>query len=183
MKVGISYGFAEGPAQAKKLIRLLKENGFNTTKRLERADIIIAHSGGCYLLPEKGKAEVVMLVGFPFWTDKNPRKGLAEKLAQEIKDLSWLRKTFFNTIYFFAWPQRWYHMYKAWQKVTLPQTSNYGSIISVRNEHDPFMHPIESEALATERGWKLHKLSGGHDDLWTNPQPYVDILLKNLKNI
>lgn len=182
MKIGISYGFAEGHMQGKQLIKLLRQNGLSVTRKLTEADAIIAHSGGCYLLPEVGKAKVVMLIGFPYWTDKHPKQGLKEKLALEIKDRYWLKKTFFNSIYFVAWPRRWYRMWHAFQGANLPKATSFSSVISIRNENDPFMHPVESEVLAQERGWKVHKLAGGHDDLWHNPEQYVDILLESLQN-
>lgn len=181
LKVGISYGFAEGPGNARRMIKFLKQSGFSITRKLHEADIIIAHSGGCFLIPENGRANIVMMIDLPYWPGKHPRIGFKEKLKLEPRDRDWLKKSLINFMYFFAWPNRWYRMYKAWGQVRVPSKANYPSIIAVRDEHDTFMHPIESEALAEKHGWHTHTLRGEHDDLWANPRPYIDILLKKLQ--
>lgn len=180
MKVGISYGFAEGPGNARLMIRLLKEQGFTITRKLSNADIIIAHSGGCFLIPENGKANFVMLIDLPYWPDKHLGLGLKEKLELEIKDMLWFKKSTVNLLYFIAWPTRWYRMWKGWKNMRIPNTANYASVLAVRNEKDTFMHPVEGEMLAAKHGWETKILSGQHDDLWENPQHYINILLQKL---
>lgn len=181
MKVGISYGFAEGRGNARRMIKLLKQNGFSITRRLAEADIIIAHSGGCFLLPAHGRANIVLLVDIPYWPDKHISKGLKEKLALEIKNQFWLKKSSLNALYFIAWPMRWYRMWRAWNNMNIP-SGEYASIVAVRNESDTFMHPVEGEVLAKKHGWETKIISGQHDDLWENPEHYVAILLEKLSN-
>lgn len=181
MRVGISYGFAEGPGNARRMIKLLKSEGFSLTRKLSKADIIIAHSGGCFLIPENGRANIVMMIDIPYWPGKHPKVGLKEKVALEVKDRDWHKKSFINIIYLIAWPRRWYRMYKAWGNMRIPSSTNYSSIIAVRDEHDTFMHPIESKVLAEKNGWQMHTIRGQHDDLWANPRPYVELLQKKLQ--
>lgn len=180
-KVAISYGWTEGPLQAKKLRAKLRESGFQVIKDQKPADIIIAHSGGCFLLPEQGKAEIVMMVGLPYWPNRHLLNSLYQKIRTETKNLGWIKKTLFNTYYLFARPRQWFRMYKAWKKVSLPRSSDYSSIICVRNRHDHFLHPIESEVLSKKHGWQHVLLDGTHDDLWLNPDKYVEILHSALR--
>jgi hypothetical protein len=54
--VCIIYGLNEGAAMGRKLVRALKEAGFTITDDSAGADIILAHSGGCYLVPPTNRA-------------------------------------------------------------------------------------------------------------------------------
>ena len=175
MKVGIIYGWSEGKWHGKLLRKELHLQGFTLTSDLTEADALIAHSGGSYLLPDNGRAGVVMLIGIPWHSTEHPLKGLMKKVKYEIKDVWWYKKTFYNTLYFLSRPLRWLKMYKAWKAKRLPKTTE-SIVIAVRNNDDHFMHPIESGVLASERGWKLKNLEGHHDDLWINPKPYVRLL-------
>jgi hypothetical protein len=49
----IYYGFSKSKLNAKGLREVLKKTGYDESDTLDTADIIIAHSGGCYLIPKK----------------------------------------------------------------------------------------------------------------------------------
>lgn len=181
MNVGIIYGWSEGKWQGKLLRRELNTQGFSVTSDIASADILIAHSGGCYLLPENGKANLVLLVGIPWHPTEHPLRGLMRKVQYEVKDLWWYKKTFFNIWYLLTRPLRWVRMYHAWKSKRLPSTSE-SIVLAVRNKNDHFMHPVDSAALATSRGWKMENLTGHHDDLWINPKPYVELIKRHLKD-
>ena len=172
-KVAIIYGWSEGPWQGKGLRQALIAASYEIINNPQEADIIIAHSGGCYMLPEKSRANLVLLVGLPYWPGRHPLESLKYKLREESKDWWWVRKTFFNTYYFFRHPLRWIKMWRAWKRFIFPPPTESMNIIVIRNELDHFMHPVKGALLATERGWHLDKVSGHHDDLWINPESYV----------
>lgn len=181
MKVCIIYGWSEGPWQGKLLRTALHKSGFSITRRAQEADIIIAHSGGCYMLPDNSRAQLVLLVGLPYWRGKHPVRSLQEKLRSELRDMWWYKKTIFNTYYFFTRPRRWVRMWQNWSKQVLPQLDNV-AVTLVRNEQDYFMHPTDSKSLADKHNWKMKTLQGLHDDIWNNPQPYVELIKDSLSN-
>ncbi len=176
MTVAIAYGWSEGPWHGKKLRRALQQAGYTATKSLAKADVIIAHSGGCFMVPDNTTAQVIMLVGVPYWPSRHPLKSLLHKVSKEKKDWRWIKKTSFNTFYQLAHSWRWVQMYKAWKRLKLPLSSS-ASVVAIRNNHDVFSHPEALNDLANQHGWKLIGFDGTHDDIWLNPQPYVDFLL------
>ena len=180
MNVAIIYGWSEGSWQGKRLRTELHKHGFHITKSVKQADVIIAHSGGCYLLAEESRARLILLVGLPYHPTKHPVRSLQSKIRRELKDSWWFRKTFFNTYYLFSKPRRWYRIWRARKQSVLPEASEEVPIIAIRNEQDDFMHATSSADLANKKGWKLQSLSGHHDDLWINPAPYVQIIKKAL---
>ena len=64
-KVGIVYGWAEGPWEAKQFIQQVKISGYEVTQDLVSADILIAHSLGCFLIPANSRAKLILLIGMP----------------------------------------------------------------------------------------------------------------------
>lgn len=175
MNVGIIYGWSEGPWQGKLLRRSLHTAGYSITKDIETADILIAHSGGCYTLPDKTTARLILLVGLPFHPSQHPLVSLREKLRHEIKDWWWLKKTIHNMYYLLTRPLTWFRMWRAWKQTNLPTHENI-EVIAIRNDQDNFMHPLDSVKLIEQKGWRLKKLRGHHDDIWRNPAPYVKII-------
>src|SRR5688572_11114756 len=111
MKVCILYGWAEGPAYGHRLRAALNQAGFEVTRQPKTADIIIAHSGGGFLLPVESKAKLVVLAGLPHWPGRHPLQSLPSKVRQEMRDLWWYRKTFLNSMYLLTRPHRWYVMW------------------------------------------------------------------------
>lgn len=178
MKVSIIYGWAEGPWQGKRLRKVLHDQGYHITKNPQEADIIIAHSGGCYMVPESGKANVVLLVGMPYWPGKHPFEGVKQKIRDEVRDTWWYKNMLFNTYYLFTRPRRWIKMRKAWQQNAIPQ-DNETVFVFVRNEEDQYAHPVHSIELAKEKDWNIEQVPGHHDHIWQYPEEYVDILKKH----
>lgn len=181
MKVYISYGWSEGQRQGKALRRALHAAGYVVTKDAEIADVIIAHSGGCYMLPPQTKARLILMVGLPYWPDKHPVRSLQEKLRNEVRDMWWYKNTVFNMYYLFTRPARWIRMYRSWKRQMILNANNSLPVILVRNERDYFTHPTDVMDLADAKSWQLQTLPGHHDDLWVNPEPYVHIIATKLK--
>lgn len=182
-KVAIVYGWAEGPRHAKRFRALLRAEGFSITRKLEDADVLIAHSGGIFLLPANMRAELVMLVGVPYWPGKHPSKSLREKIKLELMNRGslryLLRKSVFNCLYFVSKPVHHYRIWNSWRHNLYP-TSKESSFIAVRNRHDTFTNHKEVFNLASNNNWNVVSLDGYHDDLWLHPESYVKILIAKL---
>lgn len=164
----------------KTLRRELHQAGFQVVKR-GPTDVIIAHSGGCYLLDERPDARLILLVGLPYWPGVHPSKSVVRKILGESKTLWWFKKLLFSTIYIFAHPLRWYRMHIGWKNIHLPTTDIDTTIVAVRNKDDHFSHPAHLEKLAKEKDWKFNTFDSHHDDIWVNPKPYVELISKELK--
>ncbi len=184
--VAILYGWAEGPRHAKLLRSELRAAGFEIRKRASKADAVIAHSGGAMMLPRRLNAQLVLLVGLPYWPGRHPIQSLPRKVKMEFENplnmTQWLKKTFYNGLYSLR-PRHHYKMSKAFRHKRYPDASKDCSFIAIRNRHDPFMHPEKTVELAEEKAWSLLSLPGTHDDIWANPRPYIAIIKKSLANV
>ena len=177
--VAIVHGWSEGKAHSSKLKKMLRAEGFEISKNLKTADVIIAHSGGCFMMPETSSAKIVLLVGLPHNPGTRLSRSLRTKLKTDPKNKYWYKKSVLNSYYFIRHPRRHQHMYKNWKNNKLPEFED-ASFIAIHNEKDPFIHSAELTKLADEKNWKLKRLSGHHDDIWSNPAPYIQILKEGL---
>src|SRR4051812_12009609 len=102
--IHIIYGFCEGPLHGRKFCQNLQEAGYTMSKSPEDAAIIIAHSGGCYLIPSDGKERTIFHVGYTYWPRKSLLASVKELIRYEtVNDPTqiWLRRRLFNMLY--AW--------------------------------------------------------------------------------
>ncbi len=175
MKVSIIYGWSEGKWHSKQLRKRLEASNFTVVNDHKSADIIIAHSGGCFLVPKATSAKYILLIGLPLWENKFIFKSLFEKIKLETKDWWWYKKTFYHVVYLLAKISHWLRMHRSWRRKTLPENSA-SSIFLLRNNDDAFVNAEESQALAKEKGWQYIDVYGQHDDIWVNPKQYTDLL-------
>jgi hypothetical protein len=178
--VAILHGFCEGPRLSAELERALATKGFALTSDAANADIIIAHSGGCWIVPPNARAQTIVLVGLTFW----PGKPLATRMTRKIiRDIATSKrqhrlkafgaKTLQNGRYFWQM-QRNVQMFRARDGRGL-QTLHAQRVIVLRNRNDAFCtsdiynwQPLSNAAFVS--------LPGEHDDIWQRPKRYVDVL-------
>ncbi len=172
-KVYVAYGWPEGKWHSKQLSEALTKAGYKLSNLPEKADVIIAHSAGCYMLPPDIKAQLILLIGLPNWPNKLLIKCTIKKVALESKDKYWFQKTLFHVFYALTQPIRLYNVYRTYKRKTLPKSNH---VILVRNEQDTYMHDNVSQELAKQRKWSYKNLKGQHDDLWQNPHKYIEII-------
>ena len=77
------YGFGEGPWHGRQIQPALESAGFTVTTDVRAANIILAHSAGCFDVPQDVSAARVILVGPPFWPGKSPAIGFVQKGLRE----------------------------------------------------------------------------------------------------
>jgi hypothetical protein len=178
--VCIVYGFAEGPAMGRRLRLALEQAGFETVSNPARADIILAHSGGCFVLPEKHQAKLVILIGPPHWPGKSLLMAIAQKAwldmrahRQGRKLAGWLKKAGWNLVYG-ANIRRNMDMQRGRKQGSLWQT-NAARVVMVRNHQDTFCTP-KVHSLPFKTPPIIVEMIGQHDDCWIAPQKYVDIV-------
>lgn len=188
-KICIIYGFAEGRALGKALRREINNQNFIITNRASKADIILAHSGGCLLVPNNNQAKVIILLNPPYWPHK---KIMLSAKQRAVRDLNYHKQ---NGLYFKKWAIQTFHhikyillfipktlrMYLSHKKTKFPIPREGQSIMILRNEHDPFCSPNIASELPQAKFYQFKQLPGEHDDIWHHPKPYVDIVRQMLK--
>jgi hypothetical protein len=175
-RVAIAYGFSEGRLTASHLRAALLQAGYELSS-MAQADIIISHSGGFLVLPRKTTAQTLVLIGACTW-DKPVILSLAQKLVYEFKHrkqhggtLRWLARLGRNCMYACNIP---FSVRMIWRYQLRKKPSGYQRLIAVRNQHDPYS--AASILLWPEISAFISVPGGGHDDVWLNPEPYVEIL-------
>lgn len=176
----IVYGFAEGPAVGRALRAALTDAGFSVIKDPAQADIIIAHSGGCFVLPAKHQAKLVVIIGLTHWPKKPLIVGTAQKVWQDFQAhrqngllKTWLRKSGWNLVYA-GNMRRNLQMLRGQRRGAAWQTSA-ARLVLVRNKEDTFCTP-DLHNLPFKTKPIVVELIGQHDDCWLHPAPYVAIV-------
>jgi hypothetical protein len=59
----IVYGFISGPGLGRQLRDLLNSAGLTETPDINKADVLVAHSAGCLLIPAEARPKLVIYVG------------------------------------------------------------------------------------------------------------------------
>ena len=174
--VCILYGVCEGPRIASRLIRALTTAGFGMTRNAAEADIIIAHSGGCFALPQTHRATMVLLVGLPCWPGKSTLKSTQQKIWLDMRSSShdparWLLKTFWNSIYF--WNMR--NNYAMFRGQRRQAHRSIAHAVLVRNKDDVTCTPNHAH-FRFKHSPPLVSLPGQHDDIWLHPKSYINLI-------
>lgn len=185
--VTISHGWAGGHWHVKRFVKALIEEDFRIIKNSKRANVIIAHSTGCYRLSEDSKANVILLLGPPYWPSQSILRRLLKKKGhdtrQRINDqgiLFTINKFLFEIIYVIIKPSYTLIALKNHRYLHFLDLLENKKVILVRNEEDYFCSPEIEEAIKEYKNVRYVSLPGGHDDFMTNPQPYIDLIRKEL---
>jgi hypothetical protein len=182
-KVHVIYGFAEGPWHGRRFRRELADQGLKTTDQPEQADIILGHSGGCYLLPPANPDQLVVLINPPYWPGKllviSALQSLwwnAETYTKENSYTFWAQKTFWNVVYTLAHLRKSIYIAKeAWQHGLQTALRSRRTLI-IRSSHDPWLAPNAKQLLQQYADFQYKELKGVHDDCWLHPSPYVEVI-------
>jgi hypothetical protein len=187
LNVAIKEGWAGGEWFTRLLRQQLAASGYTVTD-VQHADAVIAHSTACYDLTAKSPATVYLLIGPPYWPGKSifsrmfAKKRADNRTVRQKQGRSyWLNKTLHETLYIFAKP--------AYTSTALKKNGSLGflselkqkSVYLVRNQNDYFCSADIQAALAAYPNVTYVALPGEHDDYYTNPQPYIDLLTHYFK--
>lgn len=185
--VFIFQGWAGGKWHTRDFAKALQSNGFVVSDNSSNADIIVAHSTGCYGLPTDLKARLVMLMNPPYWPDKSilerllKKKGHDTKLAHREHGKRYVfLKTLWEGVYIVTRPRYTVLAIKHHRKLDFLEHLEDKKVVLVRNENDYFCSPGIESAVKKYPNVRYIQLPGAHDDYYTNPKPYIDLLLKEL---
>ncbi len=184
--VCIKPGLTEGERHTLLLKQALESSGFETSK-YEDADAVIAHSTACYDLPLKTPANYFILVDPPYWPGKSLWKRLWEEKISNSKKINkkyGLKYTFQKIIweltYIVTKPGYILMAFKNDNKLDFLNVLKDKHVLIVRNENDTMCTATIHVALAPYKNVYYRTVPGMHDDLYENPQPYIDLLPKNI---
>lgn len=182
----IVYGLAEGPYLSRKLRQLLEEAGFRPADA-KHADIIIAHSGGSFILPKHTDAKLFLHINPSYWPGKPLLRSLAQKLRYDFRLYRqrhqlhrWLATLVANAGYALNLSR---NARMAWLYIRARRTLNHlpdSNHIFIRSYIDSYCNP--KALFETTNGQHNYlTLAGHHDECWREPEQYVQ-LLRSLYN-
>lgn len=186
VNVAVMEGWAGGPRLSKQFRQALGAAGYTLTGP-EHADVIIAHSGGCYFVPVKSPAKLVILIDPPYWPGKTIVSRLFVKKYQDNRLTrrtlgwkAWLAKTGWEAFYILAKPGYTTAALKKNGSLDFLNDLKQKPIYLVRNDADYFCSADIQAALNGYPNITYVPLPGQHDDYYVNPGPYIALLPKNI---
>ncbi|MBI2798609.1 hypothetical protein HYX70_04985 [Candidatus Saccharibacteria bacterium] len=187
-KVAIIHGLTEGPRHSRKLEVELRKQALEVVKDPKKADVVLTHSGGCYVIPADSKAEVAIMCGVPHWPGRKLPGRLIKKTTGDFLGyksdqgtVKWLKKMNWNIYYFFARPKHNLKMWRAYKPNRDHFNLNIPKTVLLQNDQDYFANSSAVRELASKNGWDVYRFAGQHDDIWENPEPYAQTT-KDLPN-
>jgi hypothetical protein len=181
--VAIMYGLNEGPFMGRRLRRSLHEAGFTVINDPVLADIIIAHSGACFVLAPRPDQHVI-LIGLPYWPGRSLLGALGRKVIGDIQTHHregelpyWLRKSFWNLVYFWRMPNN----IRMFRGRSQGRYWLYPHVTLVRNAHDAMCTP-DIPLTRFKHKPVFVELPGHHDDCWLRPAPIVRLVQQAVRD-
>lgn len=181
--VAILYGFAEGQKIGEHLTKVLTQDTFILTKDSINASVIIAHSGGIFLVPQNTKAQTLIFVA-PSIGDVSLLGTQLHKTWIEFHNalttkrlLQFYKRSLWNCVYLAtrnAYHSQMMRAYKMLGK-KLPnfQTKN---VFVITNNKDPWSKQLTQDQKKNYPSYTFITMDGTHDDLWINPENYIKLL-------
>jgi hypothetical protein len=187
-RIAILYGFSEGKYMSRQLRKDLAAAGFDVVARPENADIILAHSGGLFLVPDtldlRDKTLVLDAPAIGYQGKSLLRPGL-QKIWMDVKHSArtlrglrtWLVKSLFNAGYLVSAQRDSRQMLRGCRQygATLP-LFKARRIVIISHHNDPWSGYIKDAEITKHDSYSFMSHHGPHDDLWSNPQEYISVI-------
>ncbi len=182
-KIHIIPGWSEAGYQKNLFSRAL-DKGLQLTEDAASADVLVAHSAGCYALPGRSRAKLILLIGLPYWPGRPLISSIIHNalldMPMQVSSwgvLFWLKLRLHNWVYGFAHPV---HHIKIWRssRKALDLASAGAKVVVIRNEQDVFCGPETEKYLEKFNKVEYIQLPGLHEDCWRFPEQYVTLIKK-----
>lgn len=186
--VAVVEGWAGGPKLSRKFRQQLTEKGFRISKNLKDADVIFAHSTGCYLLPANTKAKLIIAMDPPYWPGRAIMGRWLDLMRTDTTLLKsgagasgFISKKLWETYYILTRPRfSWSVLTNQSDLSFLPKHQNT-KIILLRNKNDEFCSPVIAERIKEYKNVRYIEVAGNHEDYYIHPKPYIELLVKESK--
>lgn len=185
--VATIHGWAGGNWLNRVLVQALETGGFEYTKNAGSADIIIAHSAGCYRLPKDFQAKLLVLVNLPYWPElpvshrlRAHRKPYWQRIRNEKGWMTFIKTLLLRTLSVIIHPSITLIAITNHKRLDVLENNKQRNIILIRNHNDLFATPDLKDVANKYPHVKYFELPGYHEDIYDNPAPYVNLLRKEL---
>jgi hypothetical protein len=186
INVAVKQGWAGGKWHTRQFEDALKAAGYKITDELN-ADVVIAHSVACYDLKIKSPATYFILIDPPYWPKKHILLRFFEKQRQDILTLNRIygqkyviKKVLWGMLYAVAKLQYTILALKMADNLSFLDELKDKNVLIIRNQQDKICSADIKVALTAYPDFYYWELPGEHDDYYTNPKPYIDLLPKTL---
>lgn len=177
MRFATSYGFVGGPLRGKRLVRLLKQAGYYPVGSDQKPDIVIAHSTGTWRIPE---ARLTIYVGIPL-LQHNPLRTYLQTTSRDMRSFFGGRHLKRGMI--FILHSIFYSVRNPVRNIKLMRIGSCGraqitktdQVVFISNKDDPWQQSEQLNEYLLHEKWVFISLPGCHDDIWINPERYVEI--------
>lgn len=187
LSYAISYGLVSGPGHGRQFRKLLDAAGYVQSQAMASADILIAHSAGCWMLPAGLAPKLVFLVGPALnepsatnWAHANLENIKAFTGNHHV--LKGTKLISFNIFYALLQPKRSRAIIRQAKHADLQSFSN-SQVIFIANRKDPWPHPAGLESYIQDKPWAFMSLPGSHENIWEMPDRYVAIINHHAKQL
>jgi hypothetical protein len=184
INVAVMQGWAGGKWHTRQFEAALQAAGYTVTDVLH-ADVIIAHSTACYDLPAKTPAQYFVLIDPPYWPGKSLLARILEKQKYDAKLHKYptplklkVQNLFWGVVYIISKPRYTQLAFQHHGQLNFLQNLKSKHVGIIHNEQDYLCSPDIEVPIVSYPNIKFIRLPGGHDDYYTNPQPYIDLLPK-----
>lgn len=180
----ILVGFTEGQWHRNRLRTALEKRGYSYVDDTQKADIIFAHSGGCYDVPLDLRPEqLVILINPTYWPGRSIVGRGVVMTGQMLRSMlpgyhplyhTW--KTLHNVVYLFVHIGQNLSIVHHVKRYKLDEELRHKNTILVRNKNDPWLTPNFRDLQRTHKSLKVVELPGNHEDCWLHPDRYIDLI-------
>lgn len=170
------YGLFGRPNLTHKLDKLLETKGLRPARDAEHADILIAHSAGCWLIPKIARPRLVIWNGVPLAADHKTAYRQANKQIYKQSSARQLIRHFRGNIQSaLRYPRRnlsIIRMAKHAELIGLPGAS----YVFIANRDDPWPRSKRLDEFLHDKDWAFISLPGPHNHIWRHPEQYAAII-------
>jgi hypothetical protein len=173
----ISYGILGGPLKGRVMCQRLNSFGLIPVKAAAEADIIIAHSAGCWLIDPAAHPKLVIYIGLPVKTASLKMFMLATKMINRysVGPRHRFNHAWWGIFYGITRARRNMTIIRRARTATIPEFAHAQHVLAA-NQYDPWLKTARYATLMATKPWAFISLSGSHDNIWEEPEKYCEIV-------
>jgi hypothetical protein len=183
LKVKILYGIFGGEHIGKRLRTALREAGYTPVTDTNEADVILAHSAGCFWLENTPAHQKLILIDPPYWPGKTIRQRAHDRARSNLRPLVhgyslryWIGRNLWGAYYALFDLKRNRRIMNYAEHYNLPDIIRDHTVLLVRNQHDDWLTPDLGHLKKVNPTLRIVELPGDHDDISQYPKRYVDLI-------